>query len=224
MNFREIVAKLKLESGRQGPAPASPESSSKDDLRLWGWVADEWNSLQTDGTDWKFMRATASFATVAGKATYTQGEIGTSFTKFWPSDIDGYRGTVTNGAVVSLLNPERDYDALRRASLSGGTQGVPTDYALTPSMGMMLLPTPDRVVTVSVDVVRAPTVLARYDDEPTGLPAHHQNILVWGALKRLAVDDAAGELLQRANSEYDAAWSRLWDEQGPVITVEQARW
>ena len=87
----------------------------------------------------------------------------------------------------------------------------------------MLYPTPDRAVQVRIDVVRAPLTLVNVGDEPTGLPVHHRDILVWDALKRLAVDDAAGELLQRANTEYDRAWSRLWDEQGPAITIEQAR-
>lgn len=219
MDFQALVKKLKLEARRQGAAPASPDTSSQGDLLLWGWISDAWQSLQTGGIDWKFLRATASFLTVANQSTYTQAQVGTAFTRLWPSELDGYRGTVMDGSVRSLLNPALDYDVLRRVALSGGTSGVPTHLAVTPALGLMLSPTPDRVVTIEVDVIRAPHVLVDPTDEPLGLPEHHQNILVWDALKRLAVDDAAVELLQRANTEYDEAWSRLWDEQGPTISV-----
>lgn len=219
MNFQQLVAKLKLEGSRQGSAPASPATSSREDQRLWGWVADEWISLQTKGIVWRFMRATASFSTEVGKSIYTQVEVGQPFTAAWPTDYDGYRPSAVFDGQQSLLHPERDYDTLRRLVLSGGLPSVPSHFAITPTMNLMLWPTPDRIGVIDIDLVRAPLALVLPADEPTGLPAHHRNILVWGALKRLAIDDAAGELLQRANNEYDAAWSRLWDEQGPKLVV-----
>jgi hypothetical protein len=219
VNFQQLVAKLKLEGSRQGSAPASPATSSREDSRLWGWVADEWVSLQTMGIPWRFMRATANFSTQVGKSFYTQAEVGQPFTSAWPTAYDGYRPSTVFDGAQSLLHPERDYDTLRRLALSGGLPSVPSHFAVTPSMNLMLWPTPDRIGTIDIDLVRAPLLLVAPADEPVGLPTHHRLILVWGALKRLAIDDAAAELLQRANSEYDSAWSRLWDEQGPDIAI-----
>lgn len=217
MNFQQIVAKLKLESGRQGPAPASPGTSSKDDSRLWGWVADEWEDLQVSGVNWKFLRETRNLPTAASQSTYAQSELGGSFQRLWPTD-DFYRARVIDGSTWWWATGIIGYDEFRRLYVPGHQQSGPIAYCMTPSGSVMLGPTPNKAYTVELDVVRGPTTMVNAADEPTGLPVAHRSILVWGALKQLAVDDAAGELLQRANQNYNDAYNRLWIDQGPEIT------
>ena len=220
MNFQQIVAKLKLESGRQGPSPASPSTSSKDDLRLWGWVADEWDSLQASGVDWKFLRQTRTITTVPGQATYAPASMGGAFQRLWPTG-DFYRARVSDGASSWWMSGAISYDEFRRLYVPGHAAGGPVAYCLTPSGSVMLGPTPDKVYSVELDVVGPVQTMAVAADTPAGLPTHHHNILAWGAMKRLAVDDAAGELLQRANHEYAEAFTRLWIDQGPEVTFER---
>lgn len=219
MNFQQIVAKLKLESGRQGAAPASPATSSKDDSRLWSWVSDEWESMQTSGVDWKFLRQTRTITTAQGQATYLPAVMGGELQRLWPT-VESYRARVSDGATSWWMSASMDYDEFRRLYVPGHQEGGPVTYCLTPSGSVMLGPTPDKVYTVELDVVGAPAYMVNPTDAPTGLPARHHNILAWGALKRLAIDDAAAELLQRANQEYSEAFSRLWLDQGPVVTFE----
>lgn len=183
---------------------------------LWSWIADEWITLQTRGTPWKFLRETRTLPTVASQQTYAASAMGGSFYMLWPSSGD-YRARAIDGSAWWWMSPEVDYDKLRREFIPGHAPGAPVKYAATPSGGVILGPTPDRVMSIEFDVMRAPQALAEPADEPDGLPAHHRLILVWGALKRLAVDDAAGELLQRANQEWDTAFSRLWIDQGPPM-------
>lgn len=224
MTFQQLVAKLKLESGRQGPAPASPGTSSKDDSKLWSWIADEWQTLQVCGVDWKFMRKPTTFSTTIGLATYTQAAIGQSFLRCWSSEVNGYRPMVRDGASFGRLYPELTYDEFLLLNSSSQLPGVPQDFAVSPTGDLLLSPTPDRVVSIDIDLVRAPLVMVAPADEPTGLPIYHRNILVWAALKRVAVDDGAGEILQRANDEYDRAWDRLWTDQGPKIVIQGLGW
>lgn len=217
MTFQQLVAKLKLEASRQGPAPTSPETSSKDDLRLWGWVADEWEKLQSMGVMWRFLRETRSLTTVANQSAYNSTAMGGAYQRPWLSDSN-YRARVIDGSSWYWMRAEMSYDDFRREFSPGHAPGQPIAYAQSPSGQMLLGPTPDRVISVEIDVVRSPAVMSHPADEPTGLPAQHQKLLVWGAMKRLAVDDAAGELLQRANNEYADAWDRLWSDQGPLIS------
>ena len=224
MNFLQLVAKLKLESTRQGPAPASPGTSSKDDNKLWSWIADEWQTLQTCGVPWKFMRKSVTLTTQVGKSSYTPAEIGQSFIRFWPSESEGYRPVVRDGAAFGRMEPEMSYDSFQLLVIPGALPGQPQYYAQSPVGDLLIHPTPDRVFSIDIDLVRAPLVMTATSDEPVGLPIYHRNILVWAALKRCAVDDGAGEILQRANDEYDRAWDRLWDDQGPRISVEGLGW
>lgn len=220
MNFQQLVAKLKLESLRQGPAPASPGTSSKDDGQLWSWVADEWQSLQTNGVLWRFLRESRTLSTVAGQGEYLQSSIGGEFQAPWPAD-DDYRPRVIDGTNWYWMDQELTYDEFRRYFAPGHAQGAPVAYCFSPTGKLMLGPTPDRVVSIELDVVRAPTFLTLPADEPTGLPVAHQNILVWGALKRVGIADAAAEILSRANTEYAESWDRLWNAQGPVLTFRR---
>lgn len=219
MNFQQIVAKLKLESGRQGAAPASLATSSKDDSRLWGWVSDAWEGLQTSGVNWNFLRKTRSFSTAAGQSNYTQATLG-AFQRLWPTG-DFYRARVTDGTSSWLMSSLMSYDAFRRLYVPGHQAGGPLTYCLSPAGDLILGPTPDKVYTVEIDVVEAPAYMTQPSDTPTGLPTQHHNILAWDALKRLAVDDGAQELLQRANQEYGEAYTRLWIDQGPEVTFER---
>lgn len=222
MNFQQLVAKLKLEAGRQGAAPASPGTSSTQDSRLWGWIADEWESLQTRGVAWRFMRTTATISLQSGKSSYSEADVGLAFQRPWPTDDEGgFRPRAFHGSSSYLLNPQVDYDRFRLIYMPGHVPGLPQLFAVTPSNSLLFGPTPDRAMTVEMDFVRPPAVMANPTDQPSGLPIQHRKILVWGALKRLAVDDAAQELLQRANTEYSEAWNRLWDDQGPVVRFDR---
>jgi hypothetical protein len=220
MNFQQLVARLKQESLRQGPAPASPATSSKDDAQLWALVADEWVKLQTNGILWRFMREERVVTTVAGQGVYTPAQLTWEFQAPWPSD-DVYRPRVVDGTNWYWMDQELSYDEFRRAFPPGHAQGVPVAYCVSPVGNLMLGPTPDRVLSIEMDFLRAPTSLVAPADVPTGLPIAHQNLLVWGALKRVAIIDAASEILSRANTEYSEDWDRLWVAQGPALTFQR---
>jgi hypothetical protein len=221
MNFQQAVAKLKLESPRQGPAPASIATSAKDDSRLWGWVSDSWLTLQTCGTPWNFLRQAALVPLVAAKNEYTTAEMGLvlGVQRLWLCD-DYYRPRIINGIDSYGMSKELSYDAFRR-QMDGMANGLPQFYCWTPAGTLMVGPAPDRALTMSIDVIRGESGLATETAEFAGLPTRHHNLIVWDALKRLAIHDASGEALARANKEYDDAWNRLWCDQGPVFSMER---
>lgn len=224
MNLRELVAKLKLESPRQGPAPASISTSTKDDARLWGWVQDAWLSLETGGILWKFLRKTLPIAITAGKAEYTPTEMGMAagVQKLWPCD-DYYRPVMSGAGIASyFMQKQVDANALSRTlALGGEAPGLPQYYAWSDAGTLLLSPVPDRDLTLTIDVVRGNVPMADEGTPPLGLPTAHHNLLVWDALKRLAIHDASSEQLARANIEYSQAWDRLWSDQGPTISMER---
>lgn len=223
MNWQQLVARLKQETTRTGAAPAAPASSTRDDLSLWNWISDAWVTMQTSGTLWRFLRKACTVTTAANQSEYAYSDFGLAaqFPRLWPAGTE-YRPRVygANGSSW-LMRREMTYDEFRAAFVPGHQPGPPVCYALTPERKLVVGPTPDGVYTIAIDVVRPTQYLSDPGDEPTGLPVEHQLVLVWDALKRAAIDDAAPEILSRANDEYGSAHARLFIAEGPKIVMER---
>lgn len=215
MNWQQLVARLKQETTRGGPPPASPDSSARDDLSLWNWISDAWISLQTDGKNWRFARTTCSFSTTATVADYDYADMGLdgNFQRLWPCN-DYYRPRAANASTNWALSRELSYDEFGATFLPGTAAGAPRAYTVTPDRKLRIGPTPDAAYTITIDVVRPVQRFAGPGDEPTGLPEEHQLVLVWEALKHAAIDDAAPELLAKANDKHKADYARLFLQEG----------
>lgn len=221
MNWRQLVARLKQETTRTGAAPASPDTSTRDDASLWNWVSDAWVTLQTNGTLWRFMRLACTVTTSANVADYNYAALGLAaqFRRLWPSN-DSYRPRVSNAEGASwLMQREMAYDDFVAAFPPGHQPGPPTFYTMTPDRKLRIGPTPDGIYTIAIDVMRPTQVFSVVEDAPEGLPDEHQLVLVWDALKRAAIDDAAPEILSRANDEYSQAYARLFIDEGPKVEL-----
>lgn len=222
MNWQQLVARLKQETTRTGPAPASPDSSTRDDASLWNWIADAWVTLQTDGKNWRFLRKSCTLTTVANQADYTFADLGLTgnFQRLWPCN-ESYRARASDSFSNWPLSREMGYDDFSATFGPGAAPGAPRAYTVTPDRKLRIGPTPDGIYTVAIDVALPVQRFADPGDEPTGLPEEHQLVLVWDALKRAAIDDAAPEILARANDEHRSAYNRLFMQEGGEFTLRR---
>lgn len=222
MNWQQLVARLKQETTRTGPAPAAIDSSTRDDVSLWNWISDAWVTLQTDGKNWRFLRKGCTLTTVAGQADYSFADLGLAgnFQRLWPCN-DSYRPRAADASSNWALSREMGYDDFVATFAAGTAQGAPRAYTVTPDRKLRIGPTPDAAYTISIDVVAPVQRFADPGDVPTGLPEEHQLVLVWDALKRAAIDDAAPEILARANDEHRSAYNRLFMQEGGGFSLQR---
>lgn len=220
----ELVNRLKRESGRSGSVIGSIETAlSTEDARLLDWLSDANRDLEREPDwDWPWMVLAASGPTVADQQAYAASDLDATITDFerwarvgndWPS---GYQ--------VQLVSPTAGLVPLQRVGwdwferefvLNTQTSGQPIMWCVNPSTRKMHLgPTPDAVYTLHARYVRSPVGFSADDDTP-GMPAKHHNLLVWKALVECGTYDAAIEVRDRGQINYDRMHRELWLAEGP---------
>ena len=73
MDFLSLCQRMRQECGISGSGPTTVVGQSGNLQRIVDWVNTAWIDIQTTNQDWGWMRASASFTTVSGQATYALG-------------------------------------------------------------------------------------------------------------------------------------------------------
>lgn len=222
MNFIELVRRVKLESGRLTAGPASVASATGRDAMVASWVNDAWRQIQQMPKGWRWKRKTAVGAIVTGDADYTAAGLGIAdFGEWCPGDRDYYRPRVYPAATPTdyTLLQWLDYPRFQATFLRPGQQaGVPQYWSESPDGKLLLGPTPDRDLSISIDYFDAEQVLASDLDEPA-MPSAHHMVIVWKALQEVAMFDAAPDVMQRAAKNYAAEFDDLLERQGEPMRI-----
>lgn len=103
MNRLQLVQRLHQECGVSGSRPTTTLNLTGELNRLVGWVDAAWNDIQGKHQNWKWLRATATFPTVAGQATYTPAQIGLTDFGMW--DRETFRNYVNPTVEFSVGSP-----------------------------------------------------------------------------------------------------------------------
>ena len=100
MTFLELCQRMRQECGISGTGPSTVVSQTGNLKRIVDWVNTAWIDIQTTHQDWDWMRASASFPTVASQAMYElgtgTGTVGVSVATFGRWDRDTFRNYVTS--------------------------------------------------------------------------------------------------------------------------------
>lgn len=220
MTFLELVKRLRQECGVSGTGPVTTISQVGEYKRLCDWIATAWFDIQAIHRDWRFLRATATFATVASQASYTTLEAGIAANTFglWIPGSGRIYHTATG------LNSERyldwiAYEDWRDLWLFGANRSVVSPsihFTLGPDDSLILAPAPPVGYTVSLDYYRAPVLLAADADVPT-LPFRHDHMLIcYKAMMAYGSFESAPEVYQRGENEYKRLLNRLEIDQLPT--------
>ena len=193
--------------------------------RVVGWIAAAWNDIQTERTDWEFMRSSnlqgggVSFVPTAGQAFIPfgvgAGTVGLLFDNFgaWvPDSIRSYTTAVGTNDEIEMS--QISYESWRDGYMLGALRSVrsrPFVVAVAPDKSLCIGPPSNGLYTVTADYFMSPAILAADTDVPRGLPVRYHMMIVYAAMRKYGLYESAPEVFQRGDLEY----KRL---RGPFLT------
>jgi len=218
MNFLALVQRLKIECGVSGSAPMTTTSQIAEIDRLVKWVNTAWMDIQSESSDWDWMRGSVSFPTVASKATYTPTEIGVTDFGYWLGNT--FRNYDTAAGYASEITMDYiDYETWRNtyqlANLRTATSR-PLQITITPSKALGLGMVPVAGYTVVGDYQKIPSEMVNDSDIPA-IPAQFHMAIVYRAMMSYGSYEAASEVYQRGEIEFRKLMRRLRSDQLPEI-------
>ena len=220
MNFLQLAQAVKRESGLSGGAPASLATAKGDDARIFQWVNWAWRDIALMHESWFFRRGEALGETSAMVMSPTASAPGFALTDWatWKPQADDYRPSawrVTDGQAAEHPLQFLPYDSFRSRFIVGvHTPGPVRFWSVAPSGDLLLGPTPDAAHRVRASYIRDVVDMTADADEPA-MPQRFHAIIVWRALREYGGYDAASEVFQRADQNYNMLMSALTQAQLP---------
>jgi hypothetical protein len=201
MNYLQLTRRLWTEAGMQGAGPVTSVDAVSTEGKCFNWIKEAWVDLQV-ARPWRFMGSTLSFSTAADAKLYT------------PSGIELVRSVLAQPAFLTGVDVSARLPWITNAEWSDKYRMVsntraPTAICLRPD-GSIALDSVGDGYTVMFDYQRTPQEMENDADIPIMGSADHMAI-VWLALMRYSAHDAAGELYQTAQANYQVAFKRMED-------------
>lgn len=228
MNFLQIAQRLRRKCRVTGTGPLTVIGQNEEYARLVDMANEAWMSLQLIRPDWKWMRNSATFPTVAAQATYTLAQIestGSGFSNFGNWDLDTFRCYTTSvGTNDEYPMDWITYDAWRDTYQLGATRSTtsrPTQFTITPALGVGLGVTPAAGYTISADYFKVATEMALDADIPA-LPTQFHMAIVYRAMMFYGVSEAKPEIYDEGQTEFDRMMARINLQQLPRIQLAGA--
>lgn len=221
MNLLELAQRTRQECRVPGSGPLAVTGQTADYTRILTWCDAAWQEIQRSNRFWRWMRQSASCATVNAQPTYSATDFGIAATfGRWALDYasgDTFRNYDTAAGITSEVPMwPMDYDDWRDTYLFGAsrtTYARPAVIALAPNNSLACGPIPAAGYTLIGDYYTKPTSLTAADDEPE-MPEQFHLMIVYKAMQFYGMSEAAPEV-------YDAGV--LWYKQMYVeLTADQA--
>lgn len=224
MNLLELARAVKRESGLSGGGPASFATAAGDDLRIFNWVIDTWQSIELQHEQWAWRRKSAQ-ATTSGSMILpaTAAAPGFALTDFgsWKRQDNEYRPSAYRAADGQQAEQRLtwvEYEVFRRMFMTGVHQPGPLQYwSIAPIGDFLVGPTPDAEHVVRSDYIADAVRMSSEDDVPA-MPTRFHDLIVWEALLQYGGYDAASEVVQRAGRNAGQLWPALRQAQLPQPT------
>lgn len=201
MNYLQLAQRLRIKCRVSGSGPVAVTGQNAEYTRLLLYVNEAWMAIQRMHTDWRFMRASASCATVAGQSQYAPAtDFALADFGNWALDFesnDTFRNYVTaQGTGSEIFMGNMDYDQWRDTYLFGGfrsTRTRPTQVAVAPNDSICVGPLPEAGYTLLGDYYKTPSEMAASTDTPT-LPTKYHDAIVYRAMMFYGASEAAPEV------------------------------
>lgn len=215
MNFLALAQAVKRESGLSGGGPVSYATATGDDLRIFNWVNWACRDLTLSRVDWRWRRGSATLSSTTSQSNAASAFGLTDFASWKPENKvykpSAYR--VSDGVGMEKELMFLPYDDFRKMfTLGTQTPGNVQYWSVSPADAFLIGPTPDTAHFIRADYVKDYTDLAADADIPA-LPARFHMLIAWKALMEYGGYDAAGEVYQRAQANYNSTWPQLVQSQ-----------
>lgn len=215
-----------MECGVSGSAVTTVVNQPLDIQRLINYINAAWIDIQELHADWNFMRQSFQFNTAAGQQVYTPLQIGIpvvgTVTAIGNWKVDSFRNYLTSGGVGGeQFMTHYDYDTFNNLYLFGGQrliQQQPIAFTVDMTKNLVLGPTPNDIYTVNGQYFRKPAELVADADEPS-IPSEFHLGIVYKAMMSYGSYEAAPEVYQRGQDEYNKMRSKIEIDQLPPMTM-----
>ncbi len=222
MTFLQLVQRLRSECGVPGTGPTSVISQTGEMERLVNWISQAYQEIQLARRDWEWLRKSTSFNTVAHKQSYhptnVSPDIALTDFSHWRNDSFWIYLTSAGKSTETSLG-QCEYDSFRNLYLMGAgtiTYGQPSILAVGPDDSLVLGPNPDGIYTITAEYYTTPQVLALDSDVPT-MPVRFHMAIVYRAMWKYGMFNAAIELVQHGEKECSKMFTRMEADLAPAI-------
>jgi hypothetical protein len=223
--FLELVNQTREECGASGPALTSLGGTlSLGTQRIKNWVKSAWLEIQRAHRTWNFMLNTFTFTTTAGVQSYTASALSpTPLTDFANWKVDAMRCYRTSlGIGDEQVLPFMDWLTFRdvyQFGTNGLTQARPVAFTIDPQKKLLLGQIPDESYTITGWYYRAPQTLSADSDTPSYIPAEFHEAVVFKAMVKYGMYEAAAETMARGREEGDRVMAALESDYLPAVTM-----
>lgn len=225
MNRLQLCNRLKRKCRITGSDLTTTLNQTGEFARVVDWIDEAWMEIQLARPDWKWMRNSMTFPTVADQATYTLAQIestGTGFSDFGNWELDTFRCYTTSVGT----NDENelswiDYNGWRDTYQIGATRNTdtrPTQFTVTPALGIGLGCTPAAGYTISGDYFKVATELAANTDTPA-LPSQFHMAVVYKGMMYYGVSESKPEIYDEGFTSFTRMMARLELQQLPQMSL-----
>lgn len=225
MNKLALAQKLVEKCGISGAGPVTTIAQTGELKRVVGWIDEAWTAIQQVRPDWEWMRASASFSTVAGQATYTAAQCGVADLAEWIMNSRDctFRCYLTSAGVNSEIDLSyMPYGSWRDLYQFGNMRLVrsrPMSITITPDQSIGLGMTPDSAgYTIVGDYFREPSMMTIDADIPA-MPTRFHMLIVYQAMQYYAQYEGDEYVRQTSEREYNKMMGRMTIAQLPEVTV-----
>lgn len=222
MTYLQLVQRLRSECGVPGSGPTSVVGQTGEMQRLVNYTNQAYQEIQLARRDWEWMKTFVSFNTTAHKQNYAPTsvapDIGLSSFFHWQND-SFWVYLASAGKATERTLDQCEYDSLRNSYILGPgttTYGQPVSIAIAPDKSLYLGPSPDDVYTITAEYFTAPQALALDTDVPT-MPERFHMAIVYRAVWKYGMFNAASEVVQYAEVEYARMFAKMEADQTPAI-------
>lgn len=201
MTFLELCQDLVRKAGISGSL-VSVDGQSGEALRVVNWIAEAYQIVQSQHSDWTFLRTDVAFGTIAGN-TYMAAAAGVTEFGEWHF-AGGWRCYQTAlGFADEQQLRYMQYDEFRNRYMYGAnrdTTGRPLVVTERPDQSLVLWPTPDAAYTIVGEQHRAPHNFVANADVPLFAAKYHR-VIVYRALMFYAEYEGDATTFAAAQSE-----------------------
>lgn len=200
MDFLTLSKTLARESGSSSSTLTTVSGVTGENMRFVNWIRQANKDIQSLWANWKFNFAQAADTTSIGVSINAA-----------PNDLSYWdtKRFKIDGEAVSAV----DYADWSESSAT--ETGKPALIVIMPDNGLMFVPTPDAIYSVTGDYYKVPQELTDNADVPR-IPEQFHDIIWLYALVSYAYFEAADEVLQRAKDRLSERLPRLEASQLPL--------
>jgi hypothetical protein len=225
MTYLQLCQKLVEKCGISGAGPTSVIGQTGEMKRVIGWINEAYLHIQELHPDWKWMRGSASFSTIANQQAYTPAQCGVTDFAEWDVSTGRntfrlYQTSVGYGSEIWLQYlPYDDFRDYMQYGAQRNVTGKPLYMTVNPAKSILLGYTPDSTDYTTVgDYYKTPGDLAADADVPL-MPARFHMLIVYKAMQIYASYESAPEVMSEGRTEYRTMKRHMEKSQLPELIM-----